>query len=129
MVTGLTSCSGGRTATSPLPTDFSRSRHDTRLFEGYRVQSPYRTTTVQVPRGTLTFVVHVACRTRTDLASRITVRVGTSGAGARCSRHETPGYVGLSDDHPSRRVQGQQVTVRAPEGATWSVAVDAGPNR
>jgi hypothetical protein len=120
----LVAC-GGDPAPHRLATGFHRDPGYTRVFERYGAPASERSPTgrAQLTRGTRTVEVHIDC-VKADGPVEVRIR-GLGGAGTQC--RTTGGgraLVELGSAHPVAAARFAAVTVTAPPGGRWSVAID-----
>lgn len=127
LAASVTSCGGSDPAPHRLATSF-RMHGDVRVFEKYdqRATGAVRSTPVRLQRGTRELSFRLDC-VGVDGTLEVDV-AGFGGAGSDC--HASGGSRGLvvlgnGDTGPLRHTRNHGVTVTAPQGARWSVAIGA----
>jgi hypothetical protein len=112
-----------------LASAFPRDPHSTRVFEQYGQLASMTVPTARVrfAAGTRQVTVHLDCQHQ---GGEIQVSVTAFGGGSMLCRATGPGAgaVKLTSD-PIRRDLDAAVTVIAPRGSRWSVAVDGSSSR
>lgn len=124
-------CSDGEKAEAPPRTQalatFEPFPYGTQVFSAYR-QDGDLTRRITLPAGSRAVGIAMDCA---GTSGEVRVQLSSAGGAAgKCRPKATrPMFVANSDETPDAKdlKRDQTITVTAPEGAQWSVAVIAGP--
>jgi hypothetical protein len=119
----LSSCSGGDESTALRPQrHFEKRSGDVRVLDLQRKTGTNAEETVEVGKGVKEIAVRMYCARKTG---RIDVRAaGFGGAAGECRRRGTSATVLLGVEPVKLGSGSTVVSITAPEGSLWSVAVD-----
>jgi hypothetical protein len=110
------------------PSGFVVRAGDARIYRSFnqKADGSFRATDVRVPPSTRLIAYHLYCR---HPGGRVTVALsGLSGASSACTTDGASGHVFFDLDNETLIWARYTISVDAPRGADWSLAIDASPH-